>query len=128
MAKLGITKLMGLIMFGIGVGMKSANALEDGKVSLSELFSITPDLMAIHGIVKDFPEIKQEVADLDAEERAQISKEVQEKFDIADDDLEAAIEGGVRLGIAVLDEIALFGNLKKKSATTGGNQTGNRRV
>lgn len=112
MSKIGIEKLTSLIVLGAAIGMKAADALEDKKISLQEAFGFLPDLMAIPGIINDFPAIKQEIADLDADERAQIGKVLADKFDIANDKLEAVIEGGARLGLALLDEIALFKALK----------------
>lgn len=112
MSKIGIEKITALVVLGAAIGMKAADALEDKKITLPEAFGFLPDLMAIPGIINDFPAIKQEIADLDPNERAEIAKVLQDKFDIANDKLEAVIEGGVRLALALLDEIALFKGLR----------------
>lgn len=109
--KLGIDNLKKALHVGISLGMTAAQALEDKKISVAEAFQFLPGLMSIPEVVAVAPAIKQEIADLSAEERAELNAYVQETFDISNDKLEAVIEGAVRLVVALLDEIALFKSL-----------------
>lgn len=112
MSKIGIENLKKAILFGIALAMHAADALKDKKVSLAEVFGFVPDLMKVPDLVQSLPAIKDELKDLDEAERTELNAYIKDKFDLPDDKLEAAIEGGVNIVTSVLNEVELIQSFK----------------
>lgn len=112
MENLGIENLKKALHVGIAVGMTTAGALEDKKITLAEAFSFVPHLMEIPNVVSALPQIKAEIADLDADERTALNDYIQRTFDIANDKLEAVIEKGIAIVISLLDFASLYKQMK----------------
>lgn len=111
MGKFGIENLKKAAKFGIELGEQLSSVLEDGKLKAVEMLSFIDELMQLPGVVNAASEIKQEVFDLDATERAELSDYIKGEFDIANDKIEIAIEAGLDVIASV---IILIDTFKKK--------------
>lgn len=71
-----------------------SKALEDGKFSFGEAFTLLPTLLPFAEIFgeKGIEEIKKELSDLSPAEAETINKEFAAYFDISNDEAEAKIE------------------------------------
>lgn len=94
--KVGIDNLKKALVVGIEV----ANAVDDvthvgtsWAEKLSKAMGLLPQLMAIPGI--DFSALSAEISDLDDAEKADLHGVLKTQFDLADEKLEAAIEGAI---------------------------------
>jgi len=63
--------------------------------SVAPLINITDEVFALGSV--NFGELGKEISDLDAAEREELFKFVEEKFDIPQDDIEVYIEKGLRI-------------------------------
>lgn len=113
--KLGIANLLPIIMLAVEMG-NVADKMGRTK-GLARYMNVTSLLDETVDVLKvDFKQVKAEIADLTAEERAEIEQAIKEKFDIADDKLEGVIEksiGIVEKQISVVVEaIDLYKGLK----------------
>lgn len=108
MEQFGIENLKKVVVFGAKLGEGVADVLEDGKVELGEAAALLPNLMEVPGIFANKDKIKDEVADLSYEERAELKAIFASEFDPTDDVLENKVEKSINAAVAVLDLIDAF--------------------
>ena len=89
---LGIENLKKLVSFACGFTKEIASAMADGKFKTAEIFGFFDEIMEIPGVVKSFPAILAEIKDLTIDERKELEAYIQDKFDLANDKVEAVIE------------------------------------
>lgn len=83
----------------------------DGKATLSDLANLPEMIEALLGLgAIDVEKLKKEVNDLDSAEIKDLADHFAKVFDLADDDLEKAIEDGVKI---IADAANLFILAKK---------------
>lgn len=86
-------------------GNKVVDALaDDGKISFGEGVSIAMKGVALVGVFKDLPEIKNELKNATSEDVALLVETFKEKFDLPNDEAEQKIEQGIE----VLTQLALM--------------------
>ena len=76
----------------INVAEKTDEALEDGKISVSEGIGITFSALGLIKIVKNIKSLVQKYKDLTEEARTELADWFEEEFDIANDNVEAIVE------------------------------------
>lgn len=76
----------------VKVAEKSFEAMEDGKVTVSEGVNIGMSALGFIGVVRNFPTIKDEYLNLTAEQKIALSEWFAEEFDIVNDSIEAVVE------------------------------------
>ena len=106
MPKIGISNIRVIILFGLAIGQKVANALEDGKVNFVEVISFTPEITKIPNVAEAVKRAPAEFLDLDESEKLELVTMVQKEFDLDNDTVEEAIEesfdfalSGLRYGL-----------------------------
>ena len=100
---LGIVKIKEALHVGITIGLKVADAWEDGKVSLGEGVGIALKAVKIWGIAKDAKEIYAEFKDLDEVEKEELIAYFVDEFDLENDSIEYIIEQAFALIIQMSD-------------------------
>lgn len=76
----------------ITLAMSADSALEDNKISIAEGVSLGIKAIGIWRIIKNFPQIKEQLLNMGALEKAEMSEKFVNKFDLRDDQLEMIIE------------------------------------
>lgn len=109
----GIENLKKIVLFALGLTAQIAKAMEDGKFAWTESFGFVDELIQIPGVVKSFPAVKQEVADLDEAERKELYDFIVANFDLPNDKLEATIEHSLAFTIAAAALYEQWRDLKK---------------
>jgi uncharacterized protein (DUF2344 family) len=98
----GIETLKDTAKAVVKLGLKVEDALEDGKINFIEAISIgistAPEAFALS---QKGTQLKQEYQDLSDEERVQLVEYVVEEFDLESDKLEAIIEAGFEVLVAI---------------------------
>lgn len=96
-----IIKVLDVIIEGGNVADKVAKATS----VMTKVMAVVPMADELLRLLSLSPTVlKAEWSDLDAEEKAALKAHVNEKFDIADDDIEAKVE----LGLALVGEVVDF--------------------
>lgn len=98
----GIENLKKLLKFSCDLTKQISEALADGKFVWSEAFGFFNEVMQIPGIVKAFPDIKKELADLDPAEREDLYNYFAQEFDITNDKIEVFIEHALSLALTMV--------------------------
>lgn len=112
MGQFGIENLKFAAKLGIELGEQTSEVLEDGKLKALEMLSFIDELMQLPGIVNSAADIKNEVLELDAEDRAALNAYIQVEFDIPNEKLESIIEAGLDVIISLF---ILADHFKKKA-------------
>lgn len=110
---LGIDNLKKITKFSCDFTKEVASAMEDKKFQWGEVFGFFDEIMAIPGVVKSFPEIGKEIADLDTTERAQLELYLQSEFDIPNDKLEIALENSIMFALSAVGLYNMWKSLNK---------------
>jgi hypothetical protein len=113
--KIGIDKTKKLVHFACGLTKQIEEATEDGW-QLADLFKFFDEAAEIPGVAKSLPEIKKEIEDMDPGERIELYEFVRDEFDLADDNLEFAIEKSLEFSIAGYQLWQMWRNLRAKKA------------
>lgn len=92
-----VTRVMDVLVEAGNVAARMIGDQGGAAAKVGHLLRMSDELIGLVGL--DAAKLKAELADLSPEERAQLMAHVKEKFDLADDALEAKIEAG--LGLAV---------------------------
>lgn len=108
----GIENVKKLVKFSCDLTKQISEALADGKFVWSEAFGFVNEVMQIPGVVKSFPDIKNELSELTPEERQELNDYFAAEFDIANDKIEAFIEHALSLAISL---VALVEEWKKRN-------------
>jgi hypothetical protein len=93
---LGINNLSTVITFGLSIGQKIGDSLEDGRLDLMESLEFVGEVKKIPDVITAIKKAPEEIADLDMEEQEELYRMIQEEFDLANDKVERAIEIGLR--------------------------------
>lgn len=80
--KFGVDNLIKVIGFSLNFGQHLSNALADGKFKWFEAFGFIGEIMQIQDIAKSWPDIKNEVSELSAEELQQIETYINANFTV----------------------------------------------
>lgn len=105
MNQFGIENIKKLLLFVFAFTDQAFKAGADSKFKWTEIFGFADEIMQIPGVIKALPQIKQEFADLDDTERAELIAYIKEHFDIPDDHLEGMIETGLEVSVNLLGMI-----------------------
>lgn len=100
----GTENIKNALKWAIGFGMKFEDALEDGKISMTEWFGLGLKATGIVGVIKNATEAWDEFEDLNEEERIEVVNFVQTELDLENDQVEEYIEKAFEL----LVSLALF--------------------
>lgn len=95
--KIGTENIKGILKEALLLATPIMKALDDGRIELTELFSIVPRLMSIPKIVSLSKQALKELKDLNAEESRGIAQYFEKQFNIPSDELEGVIEEAVYL-------------------------------
>lgn len=95
MSKLGIDNLKKVAEVAFAFQAEGAKAMEDGRFQLIETLGFTDEFMQLPEAVNAAKLVPAELEDLDETERNELADYIQEKFDIANDEVEAKIEKAV---------------------------------
>lgn len=92
MPKLGVQKIQVLLAFGFGLGTQVEKALEDKKITFTDLPGFFDDFMAINDVKEASKEALAEAMDLTPEERNELNAWAQKEFNLANDVVEAKVK------------------------------------
>ncbi len=95
--KLGVDTIKSVFSGIIGIADQVATIFDDGKIELIELPALAIATTTIPSLIQTAKQALPEFRDLDPEEAKEVADFIQLHFDIANDDLEAAIEQAVHL-------------------------------
>ena len=109
---LGIDNLKKIVKFACGFTKQISIALEDGKFQWTESLGFMDEIMEIPGVVKSFPELKQELADLSTNERNELYEYLVAEFDLPNDKTELFVENSLLFAISALALVEQFKALK----------------
>lgn len=109
----GITNIKAMIAVALGFSRELMNTFQDGKFQMSELFNFIDDFAKIPEVVKNWPKIKEELADLTKPERDELIAYFVTEFDIPNDKVEAFIEKAIQNAGSLLDLVEMWRDLKK---------------
>lgn len=117
--KIGYANLEKLVLLGFEMGnVADKMGRSKGVSRYMHLIDLFDDLTGLATV--EFKQVKEEVKDLDAEERKALHEKVKAKFDIIDDKLEDGIEKAIALldsaYTIVKESIALVKELKGEEA------------
>lgn len=101
MTKLPIKDLKEFILFGINVGNGWGKAMEDGKLSFTDIQYLLPVLTSAGAAFDGFGNVLPQFKDMDVAELAEIKVFIGEKLDIPQDNIERLIEAGLNMAINI---------------------------
>lgn len=110
----GISNLKKMVKFATDFTEQVADSLSDGKFSWMEAFGFVDEVSQIPGVVKSWPAIKQELSELNEDERKELHQYVTEEFDIPNDRVEAFVESALGWAINAIALVELWKTLKAK--------------
>jgi len=90
----GIDNLKKIVGFACGLTKQISESLKDGW-QWTDALSFVDEISAIPGAIKSLPAVKQEIADLSEDEKADLHAYVKDEFDIPDDKVEVLIEDSI---------------------------------
>ena len=108
----GIERLTDGLSVLINVANATDEALEDNKISLTEGLALVVKLSGLWNTVRNWSELKEEIVDLDDDEKAALADYFKAELDFRDDKLEDLIEKGFKVLLSlsefldVYDEVA----------------------
>jgi len=99
MEKFGYGNMKKLVFLGVELGNVADKlfAADADASKWGSLLELADELMALPGVKWD--KLDDEYKDFSSEEKLALMQEVKVKFDLADDKLERAIEGGLALAL-----------------------------
>jgi hypothetical protein len=106
--KIGIDNLKEILRFGLGIGNGIGQGLADGRFELAEALTFLPTLTQLPGVIEAAPAAGQEIADLDADEKTELTAIAVAEFDIPQDAAEKRVEDALKLAFAVLEYVATW--------------------
>lgn len=111
----GIQDTLDVLSFGFDCQNAIVNALSDGKVNLWDLPFVLKPLTSAGDAVQGFQNVKNELLDLDDSERDTVHAFVRERFDIADDEIEALIEQTIDEVLGDIEVALKWSDRRRKS-------------
>lgn len=112
----GIGNLKKLIGVALGFTKQFQETFADGKFQLQELFNFVDEFIQVPDLVKNWPQVKQEFADLTPDERTELLTYFQQQFDLPNDKVEAFIEAALQNAISLVSLVEMWRDLKKPKA------------
>lgn len=110
---MGTTKIKIFLLAVITAFIDVKEVFSDGKVTFWEGLGLVPDLKKVPDIIKIFPEVKAEFADLDEAERSEIVLFVKDELNLKDAHVELVIEEALDLATATyIKSVALIDKIK----------------
>ncbi len=109
----GTDNIKKVVKFALDFTQQIAIALADGKFQWIESFGFINELMEIPDVVKSFPSIKQEIADMDATERKDLEDYIVANFNLPRVELAQAIESSLSFALSAVALYQQFKALKK---------------
>lgn len=107
--KYGIKELKELLDFGLSLGMAvDKSYANDGKITLIDAALLLTPAMKAPAAFSGLDIALLELKDLDDAEKQELQEHVKASFDIADDKLEAIVEGALSVAISVAKVLALL--------------------
>lgn len=114
MEKIGIKNLKPVVALTIEMAnVADVMGRTKGVARFMALTALMDEVMGINGV--DFKQVKAEVKDLDAAEKAELVDFLKAKFDIASDKLEGIIEEAIDLSGEIYDVVGKAIALVKKA-------------
>jgi len=101
----GIKETKELVAFSMALVKTAVEVAADGKVGLSDLVTLVGALKDAPDALVGIDQIPAELSDLSPEEVTELVAFIKEKFDLADDELEAKIELGFDVAASVASAI-----------------------
>lgn len=112
MNKYGIAQLIVLSNICATLGTTVSDVLEDGKVNFSDISALMPLMGAFKDLTTlDLNAVVPQLADLSPTEVQELGRVFSEKFNIANDVLEAKVEAGLQILLKSIDTIKFFRSL-----------------
>jgi hypothetical protein len=112
MNKYGIAQLIVLSNIFATVGSTVSDVLDDGKVNFSDISALMPLLGAFKDLTTlDLNQVVPQLTDLSQTEVQELGRVFSEKFNIANDVLEAKVEAGLQILLKSIDTIKFFRSL-----------------
>lgn len=113
--KYGIKNVLPIVMLGVEMGnIADKMGRTKGMARYMHITSLFDEVMALGSV--DFSQVKLELKDLDATERATIEKDIKDKFDIVDKNLEGVIEEAINIiesaVIVITRSVTMVGKIK----------------
>ena len=94
-------ELKDVLAFALSVHMAYDKAKADGKIDLTDLPLAVGPIMKLLPAIDGISKVPAELKDLTDEERDALMEWAKAEYDIADDALEALVEGGIALALHV---------------------------
>ena len=95
--KYGIVALKQVTGFAIGLAGQLYEVFEDGVLKWNESLSFLPTLQEVPILIASFPEVPNELSDLDDDEATELVAFVKETFNIPANEVEETIEEALDL-------------------------------
>lgn len=109
----GIENLKKMVKFACDFTKQISEALKDGKFQWTDALGFIDEAAQLPGVAKSFPAIKQELAELDSTERAELYDYIVSEFDIPNDAVEVLVENSLSFAVSA---VALFEQWKALKA------------
>lgn len=99
----GIENLKLAVKFALGLTKGVVEKLDDKKLTLWEIISLGPQLLALPGLIQNASDLYDELQDLTDEETDELFEYAKEEFDLTDENVENVIEKAFDLVNALAD-------------------------
>ena len=109
---LGVDSLKKLIKFGCGLTKQINSATSDGW-QWTDALGFVDEIAEVPGVVKSFPSVGNEIADLSDAEREELKQFVQDEFDIPNDSVEVVIEHSIAMALSLVALVQEWKNIGK---------------
>lgn len=109
----GIENLKKLVKFACDFTKQVAEALKDGKFQWTDAFGFIDEAAQLPAVAKSFPAVKQEVSELDENERKELYDYLVSEFDIPNEAVEVLIENSLAFAISAIALFEQWKTLKK---------------
>tara|TARA_B100000686_G_scaffold349742_1_gene443849 strand:- start:4176 stop:4517 length:342 start_codon:yes stop_codon:yes gene_type:complete len=109
----GIKETKEVLAFVFSLGKATASAMEDGDLGWSDAMKFLDPLKKLAPALENIEDVLVEVADLDAQEFAELINFVRDEFHLEElfpdqDDLEVHVEDALNAGVEMLKVIRMF--------------------
>jgi len=114
--KYGTEETKDVLALGLSLGMAVDKSLADGKIDWSDAANLVDVVRTAPAAISGITNVPNELKDLSAEEKAELMAWSKAEFDLRDDGLEATVEAGLGVGLAIANLVA---KLAMKDEETG---------